>query len=112
VSVTSTRRSVTYAELPPGKYQFSVRAIDADGGESQIPATIQFRILAPIWMRGWFLALASAAAAMFAFAAYHHRKQQLLAIDRLRTRLASDLHDEIGSGLSQSQSSPNWRIDA
>jgi ligand-binding sensor domain-containing protein/signal transduction histidine kinase len=101
VSVTSTRRSVTYAELPPGEYRFSVRAIDADGGESQIPATLQFQILAPIWMRGWFLALSSAAAAMFAFVAYHHRKRQSLAIDRLRTRLASDLHDEIGSGLSQ-----------
>jgi len=78
-----------------------VWAVDADGVASEIPATVQFRILAPLWMRGWFLALCSAVVGMLAFGAYRHRKRQVLAIARLRTRLASDLHDEIGSGLSQ-----------
>ena len=84
---------------PPGTYRFLVRALNAEGASSS-PATVQFTILSPLWARGWFLALLAAGVAAIVYAAHHYRIQQLLRVERLRKRLASDLHDEIGSGLA------------
>jgi ligand-binding sensor domain-containing protein/signal transduction histidine kinase len=92
--------SVIYANLAPGKYRFLVRALNAEGHASSSPAMVRFTILSPLWAQAWFLGLLAAVAAAILYAAHHYRIQQLLRVERLRTRLASDLHDEIGSGLS------------
>jgi ligand-binding sensor domain-containing protein len=94
-------RSVTYAHLPPGQYRFVVRAIDSSGVYSGLPATVLFRIISPFWMRWWFFAMIGCCGATVLYAAHRYRTQQLLRVERLRMRLASDVHDEIGSGLSQ-----------
>jgi len=46
-------------------------------------------------------ALAAALLALAALAAYRMRVARLLAVERARTRIASDLHDDVGSGLSR-----------
>jgi cytochrome b561 len=56
------QRSVTYARLAPGSYHFLVRAIGSDGIASSSPAAVSFRILPPLWMQWWFVALSAAAA--------------------------------------------------
>ena len=100
-SQPTTERSVTYARLAPGSYQFLVRAVGSDGIASSSAAAVRFRILPPLWMRWWFVSLSAAAAGSLLYGMHRYRVGQLLAVERLRSRLASDLHDEIGSGLSQ-----------
>lgn len=45
--------SVTYRNLPDGKYEMEVFAINADGVESKAPARLTFAIAPPIWKSKW-----------------------------------------------------------
>jgi signal transduction histidine kinase len=100
-SAPSAERTVTFANLGPGSYRFLVRAIDADGRASPEPAAVAFTIAAPVWQRWWFLALAAALLAMAAYALHRYRVRRLLEIERVRTRIATDLHDDIGANLTR-----------
>jgi signal transduction histidine kinase len=99
-SPPTTDRSVTYARLAPGGYRFLVRAIGADGRASE-PATAAFTIPAPIWRRPWFVGLGILATLGAGAAVQRVRVRQVLAMERIRRQVALDLHDDIGSGLSQ-----------
>jgi signal transduction histidine kinase len=96
----SEQRRVTYVALSPGQYRFLVRAVTADGTASK-PATVAFVILRPLWQRPWFVALALAALMLAVYSIHRARVARLLAVERMRTRIATDLHDDIGSSLSQ-----------
>jgi ligand-binding sensor domain-containing protein/signal transduction histidine kinase len=100
-SVPSDRRSVNYANLSPGRYRFAVKALDSDGQGSVAPATLSFTILPPVWQRGWFLILNSLLAIGGFYALHRYRVVQLLKLERVRTRIAADLHDDIGASLSR-----------
>jgi len=95
------QRSIIYANLRPGSYRFKVRALNTEGLPSQTPATIAFSILPPLWQRWWFLTAAVLLAGGAAFLMYRYRVSQLLELERVRTRIASDLHDDIGASLSR-----------
>jgi ligand-binding sensor domain-containing protein/signal transduction histidine kinase len=94
-------RTIFYSNLAPGRYRFTVRAVDADDQVSAIPAAVSFQILTPIWQRWWFVAAALLTVGVGAHALHRHRVRRLLELERVRTRIATDLHDDIGSSLSQ-----------
>ncbi len=97
----TSSRSVVFPHLAPGRYRLLVRAVTHDGLVSSAPAVVSFQLLAPVWRRPWFLALLAAAFAMAAWAAYRLRVRRLLALERVRTSIASDLHDDVGASLSR-----------
>lgn len=97
----TTQRSVTFADVRPGSYRFEVRAINADGIASANPAYVTFRVLPPVWQRWWFLTLVALLIIGFAYALHRYRLVQLLKVERMRTRIATDLHDDIGASLSR-----------
>lgn len=99
-SAPSQDRSVNLASLQPGSYRFLVQAVGVDGATSQTPASVSFTILRPVWQRWWFLTPAVALVALLVYGAYRYRVAQLIQIERVRTRIATDLHDDIGSNLS------------
>src|SRR6185312_12724216 len=100
-SAPSQQRAVSLAGLASGHYRFQVRAITSNDVPSTEPATIMFTVLAPVWQRWWFLMLVATCVAATAWAAYRYRMAQVLAIANLRTRIATDLHDDIGSNLTK-----------
>ncbi|MDZ7264186.1 MAG: histidine kinase [candidate division KSB1 bacterium] len=99
-SEITERRYVNYTNLHPGNYIFEVRARNADGVWSDQPATLNFHIATPIWQRWWFISLAIMALGSVAFGWHRYRLNKLLELERMRSRIATDLHDEVGSTLS------------
>jgi signal transduction histidine kinase/ligand-binding sensor domain-containing protein len=95
------RRHVTYASLPAGRHRLDARAINPVGLRSAEHASVSFEVVRPFWQRSWFLSLAGLAIAGIVSAAYRFRVAQLLRVERIRARIATDLHDDIGASLSQ-----------
>ncbi len=97
----TTERTVNFANLSSGEYQFDVRAVTADRIYSQTPASVSFKIAAPFWQSPFFVIplFALTAAAIYFF--YRFRLKRLLEMERIRTRIATDLHDDIGANLTR-----------
>jgi ligand-binding sensor domain-containing protein/signal transduction histidine kinase len=96
----TTERTINFANLASGEYKFEVRAQTADRIYSQ-PATVSFRIAAPIWQRWWFIVLAAVLVSLAIYFIYQNRLKRLLEMERMRTRIATDLHDDIGANLTR-----------
>ncbi|MCW3085728.1 MAG: hypothetical protein JWP12_3094 [Bacteroidetes bacterium] len=52
-------RTVTYSNLPPGKYIFKVKCTNNEGIWTELPAEFAFTIKAPFWKTAWFYILFS-----------------------------------------------------
>lgn len=94
-------RSVTYAHLAPGDYRFSVVASNAVGKTSGRAATVEFVVPPPVWRRWWFMTAVGAVVVGLSYTAHRHQIARALELARIRTRIATDLHDDIGAGLSR-----------
>ncbi len=93
-------RPVMLLNLQPGAYRFVARAA-ASGRTGPSTISVAFTILRPWWLRPWALALGVMAVLAMAAAAYHLRVRHLLALERVQSRIASDLHDDVGTSLSR-----------
>jgi ligand-binding sensor domain-containing protein/signal transduction histidine kinase len=100
-SVPTTQHTVNYANLASGNYRFLVRAINADGQVNPQAASFSFNISAPIWQRAPFWILAALIITIVTFALYRYRVSRLLEVANMRTRIATDLHDDIGANLTR-----------
>jgi ligand-binding sensor domain-containing protein/signal transduction histidine kinase len=96
---TSDRR-VTYTDLDAGSYAFEVRAI-AEGRTSDVAATVAFTVVAPFWRRSTVRAAGALILVALFYGGYHLRVSRLLALERVRARIATDLHDDLGARLSR-----------
>ena len=100
-SAPMSRRVIHYGRLAPGAYTFEARAINASGLTSARSATVQFAIAPPIWHQTWFLSLAALLVISIFYWAHRYRLWHAVKLERIRARLAMDLHDELGSGLAE-----------
>jgi ligand-binding sensor domain-containing protein/signal transduction histidine kinase len=100
-SAPSTSRSVHFVSLSPGHHRLLLRAVDADNTVSQTPARVMFYAVPPVWMRWWFVVGVSLFAGAAAYQLHRFRMRRVLELERVRTRIATDLHDDIGASLSQ-----------
>ncbi len=92
--------TVTYAGLARGRYALAMRAIAPDGRRSE-EATVRFEVLAPLWQRPWMIALLALGVAAAGALAQRLRAARTLALERMRTQIATDLHDDAGANLAQ-----------
>ena len=93
------KRAVSYSYLPPGHYRFRVRACNNDDVWNDQGDALALMVLPYFWQTWWFrVAMGAAVLAVLALV-YSVRVARLRALDRMRLRIARDLHDEVGANL-------------
>lgn len=95
-----TRRFVAFNSIPSGKYILKIKAANNEGIWNE-GTQIKIIITPPFWETWWFYLSIILLIAAILYVLYKYRINQLLKIERLRVKLASDLHDDIGSTLSK-----------
>jgi signal transduction histidine kinase len=111
-STLFSRPDIGLVDLPPGKYTLHVKAQFLTGRYPDSTAAWSFIIRPPWWQTWWFRALfvlSCAAVIAGLIRIYIHsrleiqrtRLEKKQAIEKERTRIATDMHDDLGSGLSR-----------
>ncbi|MGA2747873.1 MAG: two-component regulator propeller domain-containing protein [Verrucomicrobiota bacterium] len=93
------RRIANYSHLQPGHYFFRVKACNNDGVWNENGDALGLLILPRFWQTWWFRPLCIAVAIAIFVTAYEARLLAERRLVRMRLRIASDLHDEVGSNL-------------
>lgn len=97
---SKNRRTAYYTNLNPGSYNFKVMVSADNYNWSEPDMKLVIYIIPPYWQTWWFILLSIAFIATIIFLIYRYRVNQLLKMERLRVRIAQDLHDELASNLS------------
>jgi signal transduction histidine kinase len=105
-------RTVAYGHLPPGDYRFQVIACNSDGVWNETGASLSLTSEPHVWERAWVRVAAGASVIGISAGVAHlllrrkHRVQverlkNQHAVERERARIAQDLHDDLGTTLTQ-----------
>jgi len=86
--------------MAPGGYRLLVQAVNA-AGVSGTPAVVAFEVEKPFYLQWWFELAALAVISLSAYGLHTARVRQIVALQKVRSRIALDLHDDIGASLSQ-----------
>jgi signal transduction histidine kinase/ligand-binding sensor domain-containing protein len=106
-----TRRFAQYNFLPAGEYRFRVIACNSDRVWNDLGQALTVNILPHYYETWWFRVLTGlagaglvAGAVRFVVTRRLHRKMEVLArqqaVERERTRIAKDIHDDLGANLT------------
>lgn len=109
--VTTTDNFASYANLAPGKYIFTVKAENYAGVWSR-PMQLQVNITPPFWATWEFrvmagLLLFGAVFLVIRYVTQRNLREKILmlekekAVEQERNRIARDMHDDLGSGLTK-----------
>jgi len=109
--ITSPEPQVSYSNLSPGRYTFTLAAQNAAGLWSK-PLRLVLLITPPYWRTWWFeglsaLALLAIVLIAVRYVVQRNLREQILklekeqAIEKERNRIARDMHDDLGSGLTK-----------
>ena len=101
ISTGGSNRTATYTNLPSGKFTFLVKGTNEDGVWNETPASITIIINPPFWNTWWFITLVLLSVVFFIYYFGTIRVKTQLEIEKLKLKIASDLHDNIGAGLTE-----------
>lgn len=93
-------RRLFFSNLSPGNYKLRLRAGDRFGNWSKQEFILPITIYPPFWQTWWFYSLCLLFAFAVVYFIYRMRIKSILSEQKLRNKIARDLHDDIGSTLS------------
>lgn len=92
--------SIRYNQLPAGDYILEIKGKDSRGIDSASILSIPISIGEIFYKTWWFTLLVILCIAGIIYIVFQYRLQQALAMEQMRTRISSDLHDDVGSMLT------------
>ncbi len=96
----SSRGFTRYGNIPPGDYVFKLWATNSDLVLNKTPLELSISIAPPFYQTWWFYLACLSLITAIIYGIFKYRIAQILKLERLRTRIASDLHDDVGGILS------------
>jgi signal transduction histidine kinase/ligand-binding sensor domain-containing protein len=107
-----TQRKAIYPHLSSGDYSFRVAACNSDGVWSEADMPLAFSVAPFFWQTWWFrgttlIAFTLTVAAVVRYVSFRRLRLQLreleqqAALDKERSRIARDLHDDLGGSLTE-----------
>jgi ligand-binding sensor domain-containing protein/two-component sensor histidine kinase len=111
-SEPSNISTVSFINLPPGDYSLEIKANFPAGRYPEQTLGYPFSISPAWWQTWWFrlgIVLSGIGVLIVTFRFYYNRKlekekailEKQQAIEKERTRIATDMHDDLGAGLSR-----------
>lgn len=108
---SGNRRNASYTNMAPGNYLFRVKASNDDGMWNEEGVSIEVRILPPWWLSWWAYLFYTVAASLLVYLSVRsyingklQRERDAMvrqrAIQSERSRISSELHDDLGGELS------------
>jgi len=98
-------RIAYYSEVPPGHYQFHVTACNEDGVWNDAGSVLEITVQPQFWQTGGFRAVVILCFLGIVVAVVRYvstqKLQRQLALEKERSRIARDLHDQLGANLTQ-----------
>jgi signal transduction histidine kinase len=84
----------------PGKYKFEILATYLSHAATSKPINFEFNIARPWWDEWWFYFMVCIGVISILLIIYRFRIKQLMKMEKMRRKISSDLHDDIGATLS------------
>lgn len=91
---------IRFNGLAPGEYTLRIKGADSRGNPAATELAIPLIVRRIFYQRWWFLGLCAMVAGGIAIGIVRYRYRQKLEMEKVRTRIAGDLHDEVGSMLT------------
>jgi ligand-binding sensor domain-containing protein/signal transduction histidine kinase len=106
------KRTADYSYIPPGRYEFHVIACNNDGVWNNEGVSLAVTVMPYFWQTRWFMALVAlttlgSVAGSVRYAVKRKLQQKIERIERERAvevergRIANDIHDHLGAGLTE-----------
>ena len=97
----ASRRIANYINLPAGEYTFHVAGTNSDGLWNRSGTSILITISPPFWQTWWYISLMVILIGAIIYYLSTIRIKHQLAIEKIKTRVAADLHDNVGASLTE-----------
>ena len=91
---------IRYNSLPHGKYILHIKGMDSKGNETIKNLSIPIIIHPIFYKTWWFYCISFLSLFGLAYVIFRYNLSKKLEMEKMRTQIASDLHDELGSMLS------------
>jgi streptogramin lyase/PKD repeat protein len=89
-----------YSYLPPGTYTLKLQSADAEGHLGKNITELIIKVNPPFWKTWWFFCIIALAIAAIFYWLDKQRVNKLVALQTVRTEIASNLHEEVNTTLN------------
>lgn len=96
----TSQRSLTFTNLGAGNYILHLKVRGPNGAMSKEELSLAIKVMPKFYETGWFWGLVIVVISGILYLFYTIRREQQNRLEKMRDRIATDLHDDMGSTLS------------